>query len=288
MDQLSNKVRTRLSWSVVLGVLGFGLAWPSASTSRTWYVKVDGTGDAPTIQAGIDSAVAGDIVLVGSGTYQIDEQVNLKNGITVVSESGPHQTKIVPVPGTNPPCAFLCYAIAGGITTTIDGFWIKDFLERPDWGWPACGLIFSACGSMMVRNNIISSNVVGVYGTLDGTVDFRNNTLVGNDSGIENHGPIQFNCTYNIIWDRILGGGAYCFNDVMNIADPPAGCPNFSQDPEFCGPMADNYFLQSDSPCAPGNSPWPEVGLIGARPVACGTVKVQTTTWGAIKENYSQ
>ena len=31
---------------------------------RTWYINTDGTGDAPTIQAGVDSSVAGDTVLV--------------------------------------------------------------------------------------------------------------------------------------------------------------------------------------------------------------------------------
>jgi predicted outer membrane repeat protein len=45
------------------------LAISSAVSARTWYVKPDGTGDAPTIQAAIDMAGSGDIVELADGVF---------------------------------------------------------------------------------------------------------------------------------------------------------------------------------------------------------------------------
>jgi predicted outer membrane repeat protein len=58
---------------------------------RTWEVNVAGTGDAPTVQAAIDSAVTGDIVAVGPGRYY--ENIDfLGKDITVRSAEGPETT----------------------------------------------------------------------------------------------------------------------------------------------------------------------------------------------------
>lgn len=61
--------KSRIPRSVLAAaILGLVLL-PANATARTWRVEVDGSGDAPTIRAALDSAVSGDVVDVGPGTY---------------------------------------------------------------------------------------------------------------------------------------------------------------------------------------------------------------------------
>ena len=61
------------------------------AVARTWQIKENGTGDAPTVQAGIDSAAAGDSVLVGPGTYFEDIDF-LGKDVVLKSQQGPAVT----------------------------------------------------------------------------------------------------------------------------------------------------------------------------------------------------
>ena len=49
----------------------------SGAMAATWYVKPDGTGDVPTIQAGVDSAAPGDTVLLASGVFTGEGNINV-------------------------------------------------------------------------------------------------------------------------------------------------------------------------------------------------------------------
>jgi hypothetical protein len=85
-------------------------------------------------------------------------------------------------------------------------------------------------------------------------------------------------------------------NDMFDVnhpvdgqcSDPTGMNGNIAVDPQFCG-VADsgNYYLQADSPCAPGNHPdGTACDVIGAFGVGCGAVPVKTATWGAVKSLY--
>jgi hypothetical protein len=63
------------------------LLFTPVCSARTWFVTPDGTGDAPTIQAGLDSAVAGDTVLVECGTYY-EHDIIMKSAVTLRSTTG--------------------------------------------------------------------------------------------------------------------------------------------------------------------------------------------------------
>ena len=74
-----------LRWAVLSLPLAF-----AAASAATWRVTADGTGDAPTIQAAIDSASDGDEVVLADGTYAGEgnrDVAFLGKAITVRSES---------------------------------------------------------------------------------------------------------------------------------------------------------------------------------------------------------
>jgi hypothetical protein len=54
-------VNTRMTVALVLAAILVPL---SSLSATSWYIKADGSGDVPTIQAGIDSSATGDTVIV--------------------------------------------------------------------------------------------------------------------------------------------------------------------------------------------------------------------------------
>jgi hypothetical protein len=106
---------------------------------------------------------------------------------------------------------------------------------------------------------------------------------------------------YNGFWEVIKcdGYGAValtCCDVYGNVGGDYVGCivdqnglrGNINADPQFCGVLGTkNYFIQSDSPCAPGRHPdGYDCGLIGALPANCGAVQAKNQTWGGIKTRY--
>ena len=271
---------------VIAFVLLFVALLPISAETRTWYIKADGTGDAPTIQAGVDSAVAGDLVLVGPGTHEPGYiGIRVKPGVNLISEAGPAAT-IIQAPPYNytPPCI-----IVGSGNNEISGFWIKG---------PT-----TYCGIGPGPNSTVSYNIVEAFHTSRGiSVDehctIHNNLIYGvptpeGGTGISYTSPEALGSTvYNniIFCSEVCGNGEYVINSWGNIVLAPACVTGYFQaDPQFCGAWGEeNFFLQSDSPCAPGNPENQWCGQIGPLPVGCGAVPVESRSWGAIKHMYKE
>jgi hypothetical protein len=70
-------------------------------SATTWYIKPDGTGDAPTIQAGIDSAAIGDTIMLANGTYTGpgNRDISVPRLLTLRSQSGTPDSCVIDCEG---------------------------------------------------------------------------------------------------------------------------------------------------------------------------------------------
>jgi parallel beta-helix repeat protein len=134
---------------------------------------------------------------------------------------------------------------------------------------------------VVIENNTIQQAGAGLYLDQTAVPTVANNIVEGCESGVVCLFPSDPVITCNDVYDCQQPYAGTC-------ADRTGADGNFSQDPEYCGiDGSGNYFLQSDSPCAPGNHPSnDDCGLIGARKVNCGMVSIKNGTWGNLKSLY--
>jgi hypothetical protein len=108
----------------VTSALLLGALFPSLAAGRTWHVPAQ----APVIQAGIDSAAAGDTVLVAPGTYTGAGNRDLDYGgksIVVVSVAGAAATVIDVAAGRFDPHRGFLFASGEDPGAVLDGFTIQ-------------------------------------------------------------------------------------------------------------------------------------------------------------------
>lgn len=146
----------------------------------------------------------------------------------------------------------------------------------------------------MISNNVIDGangtsaiSVAGKFSSVHHNVCFGGEfgvSLVFDFEGTDIHNNIVLNGINN--YDPCPASAQIRCNLVNgSISTCSLLIDNFSADPMFCA--VQDYHLQSDSPCAPGNHPdGIDCGLIGPLPVGCAPVKVETKTWGSIKAMY--
>lgn len=201
--------------SVLLPVLAGSLHPPRAAHARTWHISVDGGGDAPTVQAGIDSAAIGDTVLVAPGEYT--ERIDFSGkDIVVRSKAGPEVT-ILNQRGRMG--SVVVFQSGESRAAVLEGFTVTRGTGEPATGpntskWGGGIYIFTA--EPVVRGNIIEDNEANAWGgglISAGQTDLgpllERNVFQDNHAGINGGGIGLQNGVIreNVIADNTCGDG---------------------------------------------------------------------------------
>jgi hypothetical protein len=287
---------------VNLSVLVLVLSSAAVANAATWHVIPGGGGDATTIQAGINLASNGDVVLVASGTYtgvgNVNVDFNGKN-ITVTTELGAQMT-IIDCQNTAQGFIFQTNETASAV---LEGFTIKNGLATKGGG------IMVDTASPTIRFNVItncyaSANGGAIY-VKKGDPSIYNNTLDSNGALISGGGVLLGAQSHAHLWQNIVchstaGAAIECAgamvgttmacNDVYSNAGGDAICigdagNNISTDPLFCGILGSgNFTLQETSPCVATYSPC--LASVGAFGPQCQVTATEAVTWGKVKSMY--
>jgi len=200
----------------------------SCEVRRAWYVKADRTGDAPTIQAAIDSSFHGDTVLVARGTYSGDGNWDLSpkgKQILIRSENGPKFTIIDCSNVSTGPHRGFVFQNGEDSRTVIDGFTI----HRGDAMYGG-GMLCSYRTSPLVVNCIFRENRASMGGGVccrgKTTPEFVNCVFIKNTASyawhgsgggmacIENSSPRLENCAFSGNTAVSEGGAIYLQNSA--------------------------------------------------------------------------
>jgi parallel beta-helix repeat protein len=221
----------------------------------------------PTIQAAIDDAGEGDMVLVAPGTYR--EAVKMKAGVDLIG-NGPAWT-ILTAQRTNAVvsgadhCRLDGFTITGHIHEDIDGVYCQDVNDFTisnnvikNCTWSGVNLVRSAA---VLRNNVIFGNrCAGVFLSYPAAEPpvIINNTIWDNANEADInvwHGArafIQNNILQDIDCDEESQADVH-FNDIAN---QPAEGDNIQADPLFVDPNAGDFHLLSQT------GRWDPVGAV--------------------------
>jgi hypothetical protein len=185
-----------------------------ALQAGTWYIDPDGTGDAPTIQAGLDSAAAGDTVSVACGTYN-EAGIMMKSGVMLLSETGQPGCAVIDAEWVD--TVLDCHDCDS--TTTIRGFTITHGAPGPPVVPPGYGGgMYSDFSFQRVENCRFVDNAAGGGAGVCiwyGSPKFVNCVFSENDGG--SGGGIFMTASEAVIEGCVFdantagyGGGIFC------------------------------------------------------------------------------
>ena len=246
--------------------------WLSASAvlapARTLTVGGSGGAEFQSIQAAIDSALAGDVVEVAAGTYQ--EHIVMKSGVDVMG-AGAERTTIV----GNAALGFSVVQFDNVVNATLSGFALTS--DAPIEGSNLRAVTFVGAETdqtAVLERCILTGTQYGIFVWDPSTPTITNNTLMGAGLGEQGiyigNGPTSPVIQNNIISGYALGihvvagdvapSPVIVYNDVWNnetnyekYPDQTGLNGNISADPLFADES--DLRLQGDSPAVDAGDP---------------------------------
>ncbi len=240
-------------------LLLLAIALPQPAAARIWSVP----SEAPTIAAGLDSATAGDEVVVVCGTYA-EADLHLKAGVTLRSETG--QADCVTIDASEvdwPSSVIRGWAPYGarivGITVT-GGHALYWYFGDHGGALLIEGGDVEVADCVFVGNEAYAGGAVAIWG--EATPVFRRCTIAGNTAG--------------------RGGGVELFENVVMTAED---CVIAGNTATYAAP---DGFIHTGGHarlicCEVDTTQWVNHGTIDVIDEDCGSTSSENRTWGDLK-----
>jgi hypothetical protein len=292
---------------MVLGALMTLLLPAAAGMAATINVPAD----APTIQAGIDMAIAGDIVEVACDVYY-EHDIMMKSGVTLRSATGiadcarihAERNGRVIICDNVTDCVIEGFSIVGGLadygagiycndaSITVRSCIIRNNNANEMGGGMACMgnsmPLIQHC-TFVYNRTVTSGSALYAAGSSD--VQLETSIITYGRDGVPFTGAVfcadsgAVHCMSCDIWGNEDGDWVGCI-DMQGTMNG-----NFQADACFCAPALNDFTISSGSWCLDVNHPWGwnvTVGAMGAGCDigSCGPVAAEAQTWGSVKELY--
>jgi len=182
---------------------------PVTSIATTWYITPDGSGDVPTIQAGIDLAFTGDIIELADGIFTGDGNRDIEyrgKAITVRSQSGNPENCIIDCYDSEASHRGFYFQSGEGNDSILGGITVSN--GHDDYVGSGICCYFA---SPTIRNVILKDNWGSSIGGGAGLACIGSNLKIIDCVFLENR-------SVSPIFMSGRGGGAYCLDSTPTFS----------------------------------------------------------------------